>query len=333
MPVILVTGATGFVGRHVVDRLAQHREILSVRALVRQRASGHDQVPGNVEIVTGDLLDLPSVERAVNGVDAIVHLASKNVDHDGTGFKSINVDGTRALCEAAVGHRVSRLIYLSSVGVYGHGIHRGSDESTPVRPDTDFSRSKAAAEQLILDHHKAGDFQACVLRQRFVYGEGDRFLIPRMVKAVRRTPFWIGGGRAKLSVILVNDLAEIMGSLATQPEKTIPTENPVYHVTDGTPVSYRELVSTVCRSLGYPLPRLSLPFWPLYGTMRFYEKLRRIDPESSPLPISSIRIGLVGQDNYFSNEKIRDLLPGLQFQRFTDGLQQSLDYYREVISE
>ena len=156
---ILVTGGNGFIGRHVVRRLAEAQGP-PVRAFdVAFSDDFAESFPG-VERIQGDLLDDGDLSHALDGVSVVAHLASKHVDHDGSGFERINVDGTRALCEASASAGVSRLIYLSSVGVYGHGAHTQADEATPLAPDTPFSRSKATAESLVLEHARAGDFAA-----------------------------------------------------------------------------------------------------------------------------------------------------------------------------
>jgi len=151
---ILVTGANGFIGRHVVEALEAAR--IPHRALLSRPNVEFAQRFPEVSTVCGDLLDEAILANALEGVETVIHLASKNIDHDDTGFERVNVEGTRLLCRLATDAGVTRVLYLSSVGVYGHGAHRDSDEGTPRHPDTPFSRSKAAAEDLVLSHHRAG---------------------------------------------------------------------------------------------------------------------------------------------------------------------------------
>lgn len=317
---IFVTGANGFLGRHVVHRLAAAGP---VRALVRAPASFRESFPG-AEVAAGDLLADGVLEPALAGVETVVHLASKNVDHDGTGFERINVEGTRRLCRSAVASGVRRLIYVSSVGVYGHGAHAGADETTPLRPDTPFSRSKAAAEEIVLSHRRAGDLDAVVLRHRFVYGEGDRSVMPRLVKAARRYPFWISGGRAKMSLVWAPDFARVVQRMCAGS-----SPRSIYHVTDGRPISYREVVTELCRRFGYRPPRLSVPFRLLYLPVRLRERLLGIDPETASGSVTSIRLQLVAQHNYFSGERLRTRMPDLRFATFAEGLERSLSYYSQ----
>ncbi|HSY49706.1 MAG TPA: NAD-dependent epimerase/dehydratase family protein [Thermoanaerobaculia bacterium] len=319
---ILITGANGFLGRHIVRRCAGQPSESQPRVLVRKVQPVHQ---GDFEVVTGDLADEASLRQATEGIETIVHVASKNIDHDGSGYDEVNVEGTRRLCRAAVAAGVSRLVYVSSVGVYGHHTLRDADESTPVRPDSPFSRSKAAAEEIVLDHHRRGMFTGVILRHRFVYGDGDRSLIPSLVRSAKKFPVWISGGRARTSVVLADDFAEVVRRVIALPAESFAGSMPVFHVTDGRPIAYRELVTASCALFGVSPPRLSIPFAPFHVVVRAVEVLRVTDPEKAS--ISSIRLRLVGRDNYYSNRKLTALLPDLRFTPFAEGLARSAAYY------
>ena len=321
---ILVTGGNGFIGRHVVRRLA---EAGGVRVFDARFADDFGDSFPDVEAIRGDLLDASALANALDGVRSIVHLASKHVDHDGSGFERVNVQGTREVCRAAAAAGVARVIYLSSVGVYGHGAHRDADETTPVEPDTPFSRSKAAAEGIVLEHRRAGDFDGVVLRHRFVYGAGDEAVLPRLIKAARSYPFWLSGGRARISLIWAPDLAEIIHRLAADGAVAVDAEDPVYHVTDGRPIAYRRVITIICEAFGYRPPRFSIPYRLLYAPVRLRELILGIDPEVAASSVTSIRLALVAQDNDFSSRKLERLLPDLSCTPFEEGFRRSLDFY------
>ncbi len=343
---VLITGGNGFIGRHVVRRFAEGAEV-PARAFDVHYGDDFAASFSGIEAVRGDLLDEADLANALAGVETVAHLASKHVDHDGSGFERINVEGTRALCRAAAAAGVARVIYLSSVGVYGHGAHSGAGESTPVAPDTPFSRSKAAAEQIVLDHARTGDFRGVVLRHRFVYGDGDQAVVPRLIKAARSYPFWLSGGRARMSLIWASDLAEILHRLAgpdavtVDPEDTVTPEGGernvtpeggernIFHVTDGEPISYRRVITAICEAFDYSPPRFSIPYRLLYAPVRLRELLLGIDPEVAASSVTSIRLKLVAQDNDFSNRKLASLLPDLRYTPFEEGFRRSLDFYSQ----
>ncbi|MEM7353444.1 MAG: NAD-dependent epimerase/dehydratase family protein [Acidobacteriota bacterium] len=333
---ILVSGANGFIGRHVVrcaatESTGSHAAATPAAVKAFDVHFGEDFATSvaDVETVQGNLADDALLARSMQGVDTVVHLASKYVDHDGSGFDKVNVEGTRSLCRAAAAAGVARVIYLSSVGVYGHGAHRDADETTTVAPDTPLSHSKATAEGIVLEHTRAGDFQGVVLRHRFVYGEGDGAVLPRLIKAARSYPFWLSGGRARMSLIWAPDLAQVIRQLADPGRIDIDDPHPVYHVTDGEPISYRRVITTICRAFDYRPPRFSVPYRLLYAPVRLRELLLGIDPEVAESSVTSIRLALVAQDNDFSNRKLQTLLPDLTYTSFEEGFRRSLDFYSQ----
>jgi len=323
---ILITGAGGFIGQNVVKQLSQDKNLNLRLLLMEQEKTVAEQFPAT-EAIIGTLQEDDTIKKAVAKIDIIIHLASKNIDFDGQGFQEINVNGTARLCAAAAKANVGKIIYLSTVGVYGHAKHSEVDETTPLQPDSDFSRSKAAAEKIILDYHEQKKMSAVILRHRFVYGRGDRHVIKRMIKAARTYPFLISKGRARVSFIHVDDLAAIIKHLLSH-EITSP-DQPVYHVTDGFPVRYCDLINLFCDTYGFARPKFSIPFLLLYLPVRLKELLLKIDPEVTKSSISSMRLKLVGLDNCFSNKKISDLLPDFKFTKFQDAFPELAEYYQE----
>lgn len=326
---ILVTGATGFVGRHVVDALKKAGLPVRLLLLEGEKHLAKD-FPG-AEIVLGNLTNFEALDEAVAGVETIIHLASKNIDHGGTGFQKINVDGTRALCEKGSKAGVQKFIYLSTVGVYGHGKHSNADETMPVKADTDFSRSKAEAESIVLEHHRSDQMQGIILRHRFVYGKGDQHVIPRMIKAAVNYPFMIGGGKAKISFILADDLANIV--LQFVQSATSIGENPIYHVTDGNPIAYRDVIEIICKQYELLPPEHNLPFGLIYVPVWLKEKIFNIDPETTKSSISTMRLKLVGLDNSFSNAKLMQHFPDLKLTTFEKGFLSLTDYYAQFLTK
>ncbi|MFF4445404.1 NAD-dependent epimerase/dehydratase family protein [Streptomyces sp. NPDC001502] len=212
---ILVTGASGFLGGHLVDgALGQGHQ---VRALVRP---GGDAVrlgslPG-VEVVTGDLTDGGSLGRAAEGCEAVLHSAARVVDHGSRAqFEAANVTGTQRLLAAARSAGARRFVFVSSPSALmrvREGDRLGIDESTPY-PERWFNlycETKAIAEQ----HVRAADgpeFTTCALRPRGIWGPRDHAgFLPRMVDAMRagRLPDLSGGKRVLVSLCHVDNAVD-----------------------------------------------------------------------------------------------------------------------------
>jgi nucleoside-diphosphate-sugar epimerase len=213
VPKALVTGATGLVGSHIVERLLD--DGWSVRALVR--TPSYELASHGVEVVRGDVLDTDSFTKAALGCDAVFHTAAAITTPGGWElYRRLNVDGTRNAITAAE-RSGARLLQLSSVAVYGpEGRFRGpgkkTDEETPLGPLRErafYARSKRESEQLVLEASASGRIWATAVRPDVVYGRRDRQFVPRMANLLSRglAPL-IGGGRSTLAIVHAANVAD-----------------------------------------------------------------------------------------------------------------------------
>lgn len=166
---LLVTGASGRIGRALVVRLARGHQVL-----------GLDQAPSSTAHWVGDLADAGLLARALQGVDAVVHAAALHAPQVGrlpdAAFQRVNVDATRALAEAACAAGVGQFIYTSTTALYGDaatppGAAGWVDESLAPQPRTIYHHSKLAAEQLLACYADAGAFGLTVLRMSRCFPE------------------------------------------------------------------------------------------------------------------------------------------------------------------
>jgi len=246
-----VTGASGFLGRRVCERLARRGE---VRALSRNDAGG---------AWTGtDLVDLSREappEGALDGVDTVIHLAARTHAVDEIGdtedvYRAINVDGTRRMLEAAGRAGVRRFVFISSVKAMGEGRPEIQNEEATSAPVTSYGRTKRAAETMVLDGSHTPE--AVVLRLALIYGPGASGNVARMIDAVREGRFpsvpEVGNLR---SLVHVADAADAVVLAATQPQAA----GRLFIVTDGRPCSTREMFEWICGALGTQVPGRTVP--------------------------------------------------------------------------
>jgi NADH dehydrogenase len=188
---ILVTGATGFVGQRVVARLAAAGR--DVRCLVRPSYKLRRLPPGvRVHVVAGDLADSPALRVALQDVDTIVHLAAIWVERGGRTFESVNYHGTLNLVEAAQEVGASRLIFLS---------YPGADRNSAYP----FLRGKGLAEEAV----KSSGLDYTILRPSLVYGLDDGWTT-NIAMTLKSVPFIfpvVGDGQTRLQPLWVQDLA------------------------------------------------------------------------------------------------------------------------------
>ncbi|WP_051864742.1 NAD-dependent epimerase/dehydratase family protein [Streptosporangium roseum] len=245
---VLVTGAGGFVGSAVVRALAAEPGV-SARLLAHRRPVAADR-PGDV--VTADLADASSLRGRLDGADVIIHAASE-VGSDPARCERVNVLGTRNLVEEAERAGVRHLVHVSTAAVHGLGPHRGLPEGSPPAPVSPASRSRREAERLTA---AAG---AVILRPFFVYGEGDRWYVPGLLRLLTTRPgTWFDGGRAQHSVVAVDDLAAMAVAAAVRP---VPFAGGVpFHVCEPQPVSVRAVAAVLAGMFGLTVPTLSVPW-------------------------------------------------------------------------
>ncbi|RZS36580.1 nucleoside-diphosphate-sugar epimerase [Herbihabitans rhizosphaerae] len=310
---VLVTGATGFVGTAVVrELLRRHDGGALIRVLCRREPPAWMREAG-IAVVHGDLAEAATLDGACDGVSTVLHLASR-IGGDLEACTAVNVDGTRALLEQARRAGVSRVVQLSTTGVYGDGVHRGASESLLApSPVSVTSRTRLAAERMT---RAAGGI---VLRPHLVYGEGDKWVVPTVLRWLRAVPGWADGGVARSSMVAVSDLASVIAALACM--RWGPRRGAVFHVNHPRPVSMRELVTALCGHLDLPLPDLDL-------TADAHRMLTR-----SALPsLTDHQFSMLAQDHFYDSTRIWSFTgvepgPGLATR-----LPDAIPWYRDVLS-
>jgi nucleoside-diphosphate-sugar epimerase len=205
--VALVTGATGLVGSHIVERLVA--DGWRVRALVRDPPTAGWIDAAGAEPWRGDVLDPESLARAAAGCAVIHHAAAAIAARGGwEEYRRTNVDGTRHVVAAAALAN-ARLVHVSSIAVYGGrgAARRGEaiDERAPHAPlpaHAHYARSKRESEEIVLGAHRRGELWATALRPAVVYGRRDRQFVPRVARLLRPgvAPL-LHGGRTPLALV------------------------------------------------------------------------------------------------------------------------------------
>jgi UDP-glucose 4-epimerase len=253
---VLITGATGFLGRGVV------RETLIAGLPMRTTGRRECSDPSLPNYRRCDLADGPPLDLLA-GVGTVIHTAGlAHQFHPGSDeaerFHRANVTATERLARAAAAAGVRRFMHVSSVSVYGPG--RGCrDESAPTRPQGHYAQSKLTAERRLTDILHGSGTELVVLRPGTLYGEGDPGNVLRLIRAVDRGRFLpVGRGRNMKSLIHRDDAARACLLAATRPLPAGSCSAPVYNVTAETHCM-AEIVTEIHRALGRKPPRLFVP--------------------------------------------------------------------------
>jgi nucleoside-diphosphate-sugar epimerase len=255
----LVTGASGFVGGHVLAALQQ--EAPEARGLYRNQLSAWDSA---------------NLRRVLEGVTGIVHAASvvHRPSTPAAEYERFNVEGTRSLLDAARAAGVRRFVFMSSIKVHGESPAGVIDERTPVLAEAHYARTKAAAEELVL---AASDLGPVVLRLCPVYGRGDKGNVRTMIRAISRRRFFVpGDGSTRKSIVHVSTVADVVRAALER------EAGGVFVVADRHTPSIRELADAIARLLDRR-PPLGIPRRVLRRTASMVGRVARLARVVTPI--------------------------------------------------
>ena len=256
-PIILVTGATGFLGKHLVRTLLA--EGSAVRALGRNLKIGLELSDMGADFRPVDLRDEDAVVACCEGVNAVVHAGAMSTAWGKRqDFHDINVGGTENIIKGCRAHGVTRLVYISSPSVMSRFEDQvGLTESLPM-PTTFvsvYSETKALAEKRV--RHAASEGMATViLRPKAIYGPGDQALFPRLREAISkgRLPI-LGDGKTVTNITHVRDVVQAV-LLALKSEKALGN---TYVISGDEEVNLLEIANIIAERMGYPAPSRKIP--------------------------------------------------------------------------
>lgn len=269
---IAVTGASGHIGANLVRALLDRGE--TVRVLVRKDLRALEGL--NVECVNGDVLDVPSLDRLVEGARCVYHLAARITlvpDRDGSVHR-INVEGPRNVADACIRHNVPRMVHFSSIHAFSEHPRDGIvDETRPLTDDANvfaYDRSKAAGERVIQEAIRRG-LNAVIVNPTAVIGPWD--FKPSALGGVLldlhagRMPALVNGG---FDWVDVRDVCD--GSIAAAQRGGVGEK----YLLAGSHLPFPKLARIIAAETGVKTPRLTLPMWAAYMGIPFAALASRV---------------------------------------------------------
>jgi nucleoside-diphosphate-sugar epimerase len=286
---ILVTGAGGFLGSRLAERLLEAGH--SVRALVRPANVPHWLARRGAELCRGDLTDAAARAAVCRGCEIVVHAASLVTEvavPDGAYFE-VNARGTEELARAALRAKVRRFVFVGSTSVHRPNAPAPLDESSPLEGADAYARSKAEAERRLVQVAAEGALDLVIVRPSRIYGPRDRSLA-RVFRAIdRRRLLLVGPCRAEVDFVYVDDVVAALVA-------AIGRGSGVYLVGGPEPVSVERFLREVAAALGRRLPRLRLPMAPVMLAARCLAAASSafgVEPPIAPKRLAFFRDGRV----------------------------------------
>ncbi|MBR58538.1 MAG: hypothetical protein CMH54_11015 [Myxococcales bacterium] len=279
---VLVTGAAGFIGSQLMERL---------RA-AGVNARGVDLRPSSDEMLQADICDLEQLAAVFESVRPrrVVHAAAIVDDRvDPDLVRRVNVDGTANVLDCCHRYAVDRLVHMSSIVVLGFDPGPMADETFPLCTDTGvaYFDTKAESEAMVLEAFRAGKVTPVVIRPGDVYGYGSVPWVNRVLKILRsRMPVLVAGGRGRMAHCHVENLLDAL-VLALD---TDGIAGEIFQIHDGGEGStYREYITRLARAAELPEPRVSFPRWVALSTALCFEGAQKLSGVSIPWTRGAIR--------------------------------------------
>lgn len=326
----LVTGATGLLGSHIVEKLREAGK--PVRVLVRPRSDVSWLRSQGVEFAHGDITDRASLDAACRGVDVVYHAAARVGDwgpwHE---FQQITIDGTRNTVDAAAAAGVRRFVHISSISAYGYHTKPGTiDETFPlgyrVYGWAYYTKSKIAAEEIVWDAHRAGRIELTVIRPAWIYGPRDRTSIARLVQMVRAGRAKVlGRGDNRLNLVYSGNIAEAALRAAHMAE----ANGEAFNCSNDGDITQQQYFDLVADTLGVPRVSARVPYRVAYNAGYVLECLGHALGWKKPPFITRYAVWLAGRYSYFSADKARRMLGWRPTISYEVGIPMTVRWYLE----
>lgn len=325
----LVTGGTGLLGSHIIEKL--HEAGRPVRALVRSTSDTAflDTLP--IEKFVGDLTDPASCQAACKGVDVVYHAAAQVGDWGPwTAFQQHTIDATDNLAHAALQANVKRFVHVSSISAYGHPNGKGLvlDESAPLGVNIHgwsyYTRAKVAAEQNLWQLHKKDKLALAIIRPSWIYGPRDRLSIARLHRMITTGKIKIlGPGDNRLNTVYAGNVADAC-LLAADNDVAI---GQAYNISNDSDITQSQYLALWSDAFGVPQPTRHVPFQLACTAGLVLEVVGRLLHFKKPPFITRYSVWLMGRDVFFSAEKARKQLNWQSKVSYDQGIKRTAQWF------
>ena len=320
----LVTGATGFIGRHLVKAL--HEKGREIKCLVRKTSQTSFLEQLGAELVYGDLEDKESLKRALRGIDIIYHAAGEIFALEVENYYKVNVSGVKNLLEACSNGSAKKFIHFSSSSATGPNPARDIPvkEDSPCCPITPYGKSKLDGEKTIKELSKQYNVPTIIIRPPLVYGPGvsksSRVLM--FLNLIHKGLFRIiGDGYNLVSLCYIDSL--IQGLLLA--ESAPQAEGQIYFLADKRPYTITEIAGAIAQEQGKNIPKAHMPIWAASALSTVLAIPAKIFGFTSPLTRNTVKE--LKNNWYIDITKAQNELGYQPSVDFHDGVKKTVEWF------
>lgn len=285
MDKILITGATGFIGSYLTKELIKKYK---ARVIVRENSDLSElnelkkQHNANLEIIYGNLLDKSSLEKAMKGIDMVIHCAALHGNYAYKQMYNANVIGTKNLLEICGQNRIKKFVYFSSATTFGK-IENG-DEKSARKPETDYAKTKYLGEQVCDELIKKKELPITILIPPLVYGPHKRANMIKWFKYIKKGYFMIfGDGNNKIEIVYIDDLVgavlKVLKSKKSNNEK---------YIISGQTTTMDKFADAIAKAEGAKKPK-HIPLLLAYAAGLFLGIISKITGKDMPINVTKVK--------------------------------------------
>jgi len=324
---ILVTGATGFIGRHLVNALLKEDKY-DIVVMYRNSEKVKELEKLGIETRYGDLSEIKTLDNITKDVDVVIHLAALMRFH--AKWEKLymqNVVATKIIAEDAMKNGVDYFIYTSSTEAIGPVKTIPADETHPYNPDYTYGISKMMAEKILNKFHEENGFPVTILRPTGVYGPGDLYVTYSVLKAIAngKMKYLPGKGDKYVHFTYVEDV--IQGFIKALENRSAAIGETFIIASDDY-YTYKDAFTIMAELLGAPPPEKSIPV-PLAKVLIWFvetaNKIKRVD--DFVMHTSVVRD--MTKNRAYSNKKAKEKLGFSPKYNFREGMKITIEWYQQ----
>lgn len=323
---IVVTGATGFIGFAVAEYLKEKGHF--VTAMVRKTSNIDKLEEKNIPSIIADISDTESLYSVFRDTDAVVHCAGYVSDWGRKDdFINANYYGTKNVLDACVSAGVKRLLYTSTVDVFGHKNHSLINEKSPYgkRPGW-YGKSKIMAEKLVKEYIRENRLNISIIYPPWVYGEGDVTFVSEIIETIKDGSmlFFRKKGYHTIELCYIKNLVKVYEMLLLNDD----TVGESYLVADEPKITFNKFVNTISERIGEKEVKFSLPYPLTYFTALMMEAFGKLIRSKKRPLLTRHSVTLLGNDIVYDTNKLKSIGYEQDYS-FDEAIDRTISYYEK----
>ena len=323
---VLVTGATGFLGKYIVDEFS-NRDCDTI-AFGRNGSAGENLKRNNVAFIKGDFTKENDIVNAAKNVDAVIHAGALcEVWGKWSDFYDTNVLGTKNVLDACLKNNISKFVYVSSCSVYNCTYDRLGIKENDFDPANELNyyiKSKIMAEKLIAEYIEKQGLSATIIRPHGIFGIGDVSIVPRLIKANSKIGIPLfNNGKNLIDIVCAENVAHSLWLCANYPG------NGIFNITNGEIFQYQEIVDQIFKQIGITPKYVPVKFKTAYAMASALEGIYKLLRLRNEPVVTKYTLTTIGVSQTLDISSAKEQLSYAPQKTLAEGIDSYVKWWRE----